>query len=385
MPPKDGEAVAVLALANAYKKLGHEVDLLAFNTSKHYVQDAQLDGVSGPYGIIKTVYLDTSINYYKAFLNLFSKDSFNIQRFKSPKFYKVLSELIQNNKYDLVQFESLYMAPYISTVRANSNATVVMRSHNIEFRIWKDMAKQNPNLLLSWYYALCARRLETFELAQLNSYDHLWAISKSDEEYYKDKITNESMSVIPVGFDSTAYSFKPPEPNKDLTIGYLGSLDWKPNVEGLLWFFKEAWPAINERYACQFMLAGRNPVEEIRQLSAKGLLMKGEVDDARAFLETLDIVVVPLFSGSGIRVKILESMAMGKIVISTNKGFEGIDIKHGTHAFIFNTVEELHDVMEEVMNHKELQVIARNAREFIKQEFDYLTLAEKALKMINNE
>jgi len=385
LPPKDGEAVAVLALAKAYRSLGHQVDLLAFNTSKHLVDKEDIKKEDHPYAKIETIYLDTGINYYRAFTNLFSNSSFNIARFTSQKFKDSLKAMLLAESYDIVQLESLYMAPYTETVREHSPHTnVIMRSHNVEGVIWENLAKGSKNPLLKWYYGLCANRLFRYEKASFPKYDLLMAISPSDLERFKDMGLNTKSTVIPVGLDTNEYRLTDIDHRMPLKLGYLGSLDWKPNIEGLLWFFKDVWPAIHKRYGYNFALAGRNPVSEILELNCEGLINRGEVESSVDFLSHLDVVVVPLFSGSGIRVKILESMAMGKIVVSTTKGFEGIDIVHGVHAFVAERPEEYMEVFKTLEDPMTIDLVARNARRFVEEQFDYLNLADKALKNINN-
>jgi len=385
LPQKDGEAVAVLALSRAYAKLGCNIDLLSFNTEKHLVDLDSLDELNHPYDNIHASYLDASINYIKAFRNLFSNKSFNIDRFRTQDFEDKLISILKENTYDFIQLESLYMASYISTIKKYSNALIVMRSHNIESQIWEDMSCQNRKPILKWYYKLCARRLEFFEEKMYGEYDLTFAISNKDAEHYS-KYSNEcDTHVIPVGLDSKLYD-KTITDNKsnELMFGYLGSLDWTPNIEGLLWFFENVWSKIEKQYSnIEFHLAGRNPVEQIKAIDNNSLVHHGEIDSAQDFLNSLDIVVVPLFSGSGIRVKILESMAMGKLVISTNKGFEGIAIENGVHAEIANNSKEFIECMSKYLNDPgAVHSIAANARKFINKNFDYMLLAKKALKII---
>ena len=376
-PAKDGESVAVLSSSLGYVEMGCEISLLSMNTKKHFVKNIDEKGIEHYYSVT-TSYLDNDINPFKAFLNLFSKESFNIKRFDSPDFHEKLKLTLEQQAFDIVQLESLYMLPYIKTIRQNSDAIIVFRSHNLEHEIWENLSRSNRNPLLKWYFKLCAKRLHQYELDQFRNYDLLVPISVTDFEKYVQLGYNKEILLSPVGIDMSKYSIQKSVINNSIKLGYIGSLDWKPNIEGLGWFFENIWSLVSEKYThIEFHLAGRNPDPSLKNLNVKNLVNHGEVESAKAFLENLDIVVVPLLSGSGIRIKILESMAMGKVVLSTPKGFEGINIESGKHGFIFNDLEEFENQIDKLLESNQLLIeISDNAKRFIKENFDYKTLAE---------
>ena len=162
-------------------------------------------------------------------------------------------------------------------------------------------------------------------------------------------------------------------------------MDWKPNIEGINWFIEEVWPSLVEEYNdIEFHLAGRNMPSEYETSERKNLYIRGEVNDAISFLDDLDIVVVPLFSGSGIRIKILESLALGKPVLSTLKGFEGIDVKHGKDAFLFESKEELIRAVKEILNDLDMTQIAKNARDLVVNNFGYKQINANILACLSN-
>jgi len=377
-PPKDGESIAVLSSSKGYFELGCEISLLSMNTKKHFVDKTYGKGLEH-YTTITTSYLDNSINPFKAFINLFTKKSFNIQRFDSPDFHEKLSRVLDNEAFDVVQLESLYMLPYIPTIKSKTKAIIVFRSHNIEHEIWENLSSSNKNPLLKWYYKICSRRLKQYELSQEENYDIILPISHTDMTKYQQLGFNSKLMLSPVGIDIDKYKASRTVENTSVKLGYLGSLDWKPNIEGLNWFFNNIWHKVVKKYEkIEFHLAGRNPDKSLQNLPYEKLINHGEVENAKTFLESLDIIVVPLLSGSGIRIKILESMAMGKVVLSTPKGFEGINIEHGKQGFIFRSAPEFETQIRLLIEHKELiSEVSENARLFIKKNFDNNKLAEK--------
>lgn len=384
LPTKDGEGVAVMSMAAAYAKQGCTLDLLSFNTSKHFVADEVLNQLKHPYREIKDVYLDTSIKTLSLIRDLVLGRSHNIQRFINGKFKAVLIDMLKSNSYDFVQLESLYMAPYIDTVRKYSSAVIVMRSHNLEYQIWEELSLGERNPIKAVYFKICGRQLKSYEQRVYSNYDLLLPISKEDARLYRELGFGKNMLLTLPGLELNQYPLGERKINIPLRIGYLGSLDWKPNIEGLLWFFEKVWPVILKHYPqVVFHLAGRNPSDDIRSIKLKGLKLYGEVEDAMSFLKDMDLIVVPLFSGSGIRIKILESMALGKTVLSTEKGFESIDIENGINALMAKDANDFIEQLREVLDgHYQLDTISRNARQFIETNFDNSKIAERVLQLI---
>lgn len=385
LPPKDGEAVAVLSLAKAYKSLGCKIDLLSFNTSKHFSDPSEINNDEHPYENIDTVNLNTDINYLGALFNLLGSSSYNIERFTSKDMKKKLQHILLHTSYDVVQLESLYMAPYAEHIKPISNAFIIMRSHNLEFKIWEDMANNQSNVLLRWYYNLAARRLKKYEQDVKNSFDLLLAISEIDQKEYQKLSYSIPSMAIPIGIELKQYPKNFYEEKPMIKLAYIGSLDWRPNIEAVEWFFKEVWPTIYKNYEnIEFHLAGRNPVDVIKNLEHPGLYFHGEIESAIDFISNQDIIIVPLLSGSGVRVKVLESMALGKLVISSSKGFEGINIQNNVNAMVANDKEEFIATINKVLESKKtIRQVGEAARLFIENNYNPETQARQILKLIS--
>jgi hypothetical protein len=167
-PLKDGEAIAVTYMAKALNSLGVELTLLSMNTSKHPFDIKTLAADFNHYKDIHLVDIDNRVKVLDAFLNLFSNKSYHIERFISPEFEEKLKTLLQSEQFDIVQMETLYLAPYIDTVRKYSNAKICMRSHNVEHEIWKRIADNTTIGAKKWYLQLLSSRLENFEISSLN-------------------------------------------------------------------------------------------------------------------------------------------------------------------------------------------------------------------------
>ena len=204
-PPKDGETIAITYLSKALHELGCEVSLLAMNTSKHYFDLTQLPKNFNHYKHIRAVEVDNRLKLTDAFFNLFSPNSYHIQRFISPDFEKELIKILQKEDFDVVQLETLYLAPYIPIIKKYSKAVVSMRAHNVEYEIWERITNNTKLFPKKWYLNHLTQKLKKYEIDQLNEYDVLLAITKRDLAFYKKLGYKNKAVVTPVGIDSRNY------------------------------------------------------------------------------------------------------------------------------------------------------------------------------------
>lgn len=380
-PLKDGAAIAITYLAKAFAALGHEVTLLSMNTSKHWFDLANLPADYDHYKAIHTVFVDNRIRPWPAFQSLVSGRSYHIERFENQNFADKLKTLLQEEQYDVVQLESLYVAPYIPIIRQYSEALVVLRAHNVEHEIWERVANNN-NFLQGWYLKQITPRLKQYEVDRLNDYDLVAAISARDVAHFKRLGLKKNALVTPIGLDCGDYR---PDENtfqQPLSLSFIGSLDWIPNQEGLKWFLDEVWvkKLAPEFPDLQFHIAGRTAPAWIKNLKLPRVFFHGEVPSAPDFLNQHPVMIVPLLSGGGMRAKILEGMAVGKVVLSTHLGMEGIEAQHKRECLLADTPDEFAEAVRWCMAQgKQLVDLGRRAEFFCAAHYDNLRVAEKLL------
>ncbi len=392
-PPKDGGSVAVYNLSEAFVKLNHNVDILALNTKKHFVDFNTIEKLLPEHLNIISVDIDTSIKPIKALTNfLFSELPYNAERFISEKFKAKLTELLKQKEFDIIQIEGLYMMPYINVIKANTKSFISYRAHNVEHEIWGNTILKEKNLLKRIYLRNLHKKIKKFELTFIDQYDLLVPISEKDADFFIKMRNTKKIHICPAGLDSSKYNRQNFKIDKT-SFFHLGSLDWIPNREGLLWFLENVWTKINKKYdSLSFSIAGRNAPETFtKQLSRYyNILYRGEIDNACEFMQQHSIMIVPLFSGSGMRIKIIEGMASGNIVITTPKGAEGIDAVNGKHFLIaeneIDFIKHIDHIFEGKYN---LQEISKNARQFISDNFDTFAVSKSLLtfyeKAINEQ
>ncbi len=380
-PIKDGEVIAITNLAKAYKKLGAEVHLLCINTPKHFFNKENLPESFDFYKTIQSVSVDTSLKPHRAFLNLFSAKSYHIDRFVDEKFSDKIKETLEKVNPEIVQLETLFLAPYVDLIRRHSSAKVVMRAHNVEHEIWSRITQNTPSFLKKKYLAYLTGKLKRFEVEKLNGYDLLVPITKRDLHTFQQLGFSGNHQVIPIGINHQEYQPAPLPADQSLSVSFIGSLDWIPNLEGMDWFVKKVWPAVRTEFPdLTLHLAGRNTPEHLQKLVSQNIIVHGEVPDAREFINQHPVMIVPLLSGSGMRVKILEGMALGRVVITTRIGLEGIEASHQKEVLIADTAEEWFECLAFCQKNKQtLFRIGQAARSLIRKDYDNLEIGQRLL------
>lgn len=384
-PPKDGGSIAMDILTQGLIKAGNKVDVLAINTSKHFTDINNVDENYKKITNYQLVFIDTEVKPLDAFLNLFTSKSYNVIRFYSKSFENVLIECLQKNVYDIIQLETLWVAPYLPTIRKYSKAKVVLRSQNIEFMIWERLAIDTKNPLKKWYLKLLAKRLKTYEYKVLNSFDAILTITEIDSNNYKKMGCTIPIYHVPFGIDLQNYKIDKSELVKP-SVFHIGAMDWRPNADGINWFLKSIWlKVVEQNKTTKLFLAGRNMPEWLLNFKMENVVIEGEVANSHQFINSKSIMIVPLNSGGGMRVKIIEGMAFGKTIISTAIGAEGIDYTNNTDLIIANTEQEFVDAILKCINNQDFaDLLGENARKLAETKYDNQLICNKLTDFYTN-
>ena len=387
VPPKDGGSIASLRLAEGLADQDHQVHILAMNTSKHFVTREEIQNFEKPNLAVTAVEIDTRIRPEKAMINLiFSRLPYNAVRFISPKFRSALKALISEFQPELIILENLYPAAYLDDIRRNSGAALAYRAHNVEHEIWHRMAR-NARGLKKHYISILARRIYEFEKDLVNKYDLLVPITARDADALEKLGNKKPCFILPAGYDSEIADC-PPIKESEPVIAHLGALDWLPNQEGLLWFADEVWPLLRKQIpGIRFHLAGRNAPEWFnKKMNMPGVTIHGEIEDAGSFIQKYPIHIVPLFSGSGMRIKIVEGMAAGRVVVTTTIGTEGIDTQHKENILIADYPELFaSEIIEALGDLDYCRKIGKNAFTFVNEKLNNKILIEGFLRFLENK
>lgn len=383
--PNDGATIAMNNAAKALMAGGVSLKTLSFNTNKNFISPERIHPEIRQATSLETVPLDLSVRPMQAFFNLFTRESLHIIRFRSAEFEKLLIRTLKKNQYDVVWFEGLFMSPYLETVRKYSNARTVMRSHNVEFIIWERLTHSCRQPLKKWYLKLLAGRLKKYELQMLNRFDAMLPITPVDEAHYRKLGCTIPMLTFPIGVDAEEYLSG--DADTVFSVFHLGSMDWMPNLEAVDWFLKDVLPSlVTQAPDIKIFLAGKDMPERIFKLANKNLIISGKVENAKAFMHDKPVMLVPLLSGGGMRVKIIEGMAAGKAIVSTSVGAEGIEYTHGKNILIADTPQDFCNAILKLKADAQLRkTISSNARKLIEEKYDNLILGKKVIHFLSGK
>ncbi|MBL7766062.1 MAG: glycosyltransferase [Chitinophagaceae bacterium] len=368
-PLKDGGSIAMNQTLEGYTEQECQVSLLSINTSRHWVDETTLPDLYRKLNHFESVYVKTDINPLSAFFNLFTDKSYNIERFVNKQFEQTLVQMLAREEYDIVQFESIYVASYLKTVRKHSKAKCICRVHNIEHLIWQRLTENERSFIKKKYLKLLTTRLKNYELDVLQKFDLLLPISRKEEQLIIDQDINQCFH-FPFGVEPR--NIVRPEVVDMNSCYHIGSMDWAPNVEGVEWLLNEVWPLAEARIPdIKLYLAGKNMPGSFLAKNGGRVEVVGEVDDFYQFSLSKNIMLVPLLSGAGIRIKILEGMSMGKTIISTSIGAEGIGATDHKNILIADSPEAFADALSFCFTHPdEAKAIGLEAQKFVLANFD---------------
>ncbi|MEG1498719.1 MAG: glycosyltransferase family 4 protein [Bacteroidales bacterium] len=377
-PLVDGGCIAMFALTKGLLMNKQEMKILSAYSFKHPILPITYEKLEK--AKIEAVFLDLKPHFLSMFFNLFRSHSYILQRFITSDFSSALQKILCDQTFDIVQIESLFMAPYIPLIRKYSRAKICVRAHNVEHSIWEKLLQREK---LPWkrkYYSILAKRLRQEEIFWLNQADAVLTITEKDTLSFSTLGVNKPLHYVPFGvFDTLMPTEVLPE---FPSLFYLGAMNWLPNEEGIRWFLKEVWPSIHVLFPeMKFYIAGRQIPHWLTNADFPQVIVMGEVEDAKMFMASKSIMVVPLFSGSGVRIKIIEGMVAGKLVITTPLGAQGIDCRDGVHIRLANTAQEFVEAIRLAVNSEDkTKEMGQMARKLILQMHDNEKIVKDLVK-----
>lgn len=319
-----------------------------------------------------------------------SSQPYNLRKYCRPHVVRELHNLISSSEFDVIVCDFLIPA---GAVPWNAPVPKVLFTHNVEALIWKrhyEVARNPLWKLLSWREWKAMSRAERIYLQKA---DHVLAVSSTDRDCFAEIIPSSKLTVVPTGVD--VEYFQPLGNEVENTLVFTGSMDWLPNEDGIGYFLQDILPRI-QREIPNVMLnvVGRKPSARLQALAAANsdhIHLTGWVDDIRPHLGRGAVCIVPLRIGSGTRLKIFEAMAMGKAVVSTTIGAEGLPVQHGTEILLADTPDAFAASVIDLLNDRAKRAtLGCAARELVESKYSWASVArqfalaiEKALQRSN--
>jgi polysaccharide biosynthesis protein PslH len=325
--------------------------------------------------------------YLDAAIHLFDPLPYAVGKYRSAAFRRRLDDVLRQRPFDLLVCDFLF--PAVNLPRRLPCPAVIF-THNVESEIWRRYAETKTSRPSRWLYAVQYRRMLRYEHRALRRFDTVLAVSSADRDtfarLYPDAI-RQPVHVVPTGVDTDYFTASPSQPGARELV-FTGSMDWLPNEDAMLFFCRDVLPLVRrEEPSVTLSIVGRTPTPAVARLGEQqGIRVTGRVDDVRPHMRDAAAYIVPLRIGGGTRLKIFEAMAMGKAVVSTSIGAEGLPVTSGEHVMVADRPEtfarEIVRLLRDIDHRRRLETAARA---LVVERYDWSAVAgmlEEALMRI---
>jgi len=274
-------------------------------------------------GASKTSAVRRALDYL---FHLPARAPYAVSRFASAVVQEQLAVWFQQQAFDVAVCDFLDAA--INFPQRLTMPTVLFQ-HNVESEIWRRHSEASSNIGMRPVYKLEAQKMLRYEESVVRRFHHVIAVSEHDRKLMSRWVDPQCITVVPTGVDLESFHPCAQSSGKPLVL-FVGAMDWEPNVDAVEYFCAQVWPEVKKAVpAAEFRIVGRNPGRRVLRLTSDSVSVTGSVPSVQTHLEEAAVVVVPLRIGGGTRLKIYEAMAMGKAVVSTSIGAEGLDVHDG--------------------------------------------------------
>ncbi|MDG2425529.1 MAG: glycosyltransferase [Flavobacteriales bacterium] len=343
VPAVDGGCLASSAMTNGLLEAGCLVQVVCAGTDKHpfssEAMGAAFPGLEGP---AIGHHISTRLGLWGKVQLFLGWGRPSVDRFYNAGLAHEIRAAVRDFNPDIVLLEGLFVGVYLPDIIAAQHARrqpttkLVLRSHNREHLIWERLAEHAPGLFKRAAFLRVAANLKKAEAHFTAQIDAIMPLSKVEAQSWREDGWRGNLHVAGFGMEPglSKENQANPAAGTDFKLGHLGALNWGPNRQGVEWFLRQVWPEIHRAHPrATFHLAGRHIPKKLTD-GVPGVVLHGEVKDGEVFCRSLDLLVVPLLSGGGIRIKIVEHMMRGGAVLATRTGAEGIDIENGVEGAV---------------------------------------------------
>lgn len=294
--------------------------------------------------------------------------------------------LVQLKKVDAIQIQEMLSYHVVEKYLKELECKLILDTHNIDYE--RFLSETNNKGLINKYLGkVISKKVKEIEINAVKKMDHILVCSEKEKEYFSSYIDKRKVSVIPNGVDCKKFIKSNSEAESNIIL-FMGLLSYAPNSQGIKFYIRKIHPkVIKKNPNAQLMILGKGAPKWLVDVAKKdkSINLVGFVDDVREYISQAQVCICPVYSGSGTRLKILEYMAMGKIVVSTSKGAEGLCIRSDFNILIGDTVEMFSDKINDVLSDdKKYLKIGRNAQKFVNKNYDWSNSGNLLISLYNN-
>lgn len=368
-PPRQGAALRNWGMLRALHEAGHELCLLCAS-----------DGVIAPElrsrcTEIRCVQVPPHPKW-RRFLDWIASDRADLtERLRHPELKRELDGLFNRHRFDAVQLEGLEMTAYLTSL-ASKSLRVIYDAHNAEAALQDSSAKLAESLLSRVYSQSQAWRLARYEAELCKAVDEVIAVSPEDAAQLKQLAPDTKIRVIPNAIHVGNYAGKRHEPPVP-TLVFSGKMDYRPNVDAVLWFYRSIWPKMRlQERQLQLQIIGRSPVRSVLNLAKDDdIRVTGAVPEVLPYMLASSVYIAPLRMGSGTRLKMLEAMAAGCAIVATPMAAAGLE-GAGDAFLLAETADEFARVTLDLLSDSQRQEkLGQAARALVASRYDWAQVA----------
>jgi glycosyltransferase involved in cell wall biosynthesis len=306
--------------------------------------------------------------------NLVDREPYTVRELRSAPFRRAIEERLRAMRYDVVHFDTIDLAPYRLLVEG---AATSLNHHNVESQLFERRAPYERNPLAGAYLRLQSRKLDRFEAAWYGRFDVNLFTSRVDEGRARTQAPSLRARVVPNGVD--AGELRPGTEGTVRRVVWVGGLGWFPNRDAAAFLLREIWPRV--RAGCpdaELDLVGHAPRSLLPAgWNGEGVRVHGYVPDIRPYVVRAHVFVVPIRVGGGTRLKILDAMALGKAIVTTRVGCEGIEVRGGEDLVLADTPDELAGAILRLLEDAPLRArLGANARALAERRYAWDIVGE---------
>ncbi|HEY6766111.1 MAG TPA: glycosyltransferase family 4 protein [Candidatus Sulfotelmatobacter sp.] len=353
----------------------HEVKLLSYYGGKRdlvYEKDIQKE-FPGARTIFTAAPEGTPFEQFRYLRALLRAAPFAVAKFTHPAVKREIARLIDLWNVDVAVCDFLSASQNFPT---RSSLPTVLFQHNVETALWTRIAATERNPIKALAYKIEAAKMIFLERNAIGNFHHIVAVSEHDRTQMLDMYPGCSISVVPTGVDTQKFSIAPPSSSDPPRIVFTGSMDWEPNIDAVQYFCDQIFPTVRANFPkAIFQIVGRQPHAKVRRLASDSVQVTGTVSSVTEYLRDATAVIVPVRIGGGTRLKIFEAMAMGKAVVSTNIGAEGLDVRNGRDLILADTASAFADAILLLLSNDELRLTYEQAASRLACQYDWSKIA----------
>ncbi len=372
-PPRQGTALRNWGLIRHLAARGHEITLLSFDPDPHQPPAPELRAACR-----KVQFFPAPQRTRRARLKtlLFSTLPDMAWRLWDVRFLEALRAWLRAEHFDAVHVEGIELARYLLLARdAAPRTRWIFDDHNCEYLLQQRTFLADLRTPTRWHGALYSwvqwQRLRAFEQRAMHHAALTVCVSHEDEAALRKLAPGAPIAVVPNGIDFATYAeFSADSAEEPFTLVFTGKMDFRPNVNAVLWFWQHVWSAVKAAHPqVRWLIVGQSPSPRLHALRADpSIILTGAVDDVRPFIARAAVYVAPLLAGGGTRFKLLEAMAMGKAIVSTTLGCEGFGVRSGEELLIADTPRAFAEAVNALLaDPAQRQALGARAQRFAEQ------------------